>query len=151
VNFSEPIKGLLTPRNEAPKIDFKQAMNSTMPIITPFQNDKIKVAIRVRPLLNKDFGKEDITIVGEDGVSIQITDGIHLVKSQYTKVFGGMNNTQEEIYEFAKDSISQVLNGFNCTIFAYGQTGSGKTYTMFGPQWEESIQSTSNSLSDYLK
>lgn len=27
---------------------------------------------------------------------------------------------------------SQVLSGFNCTIFAYGQTGTGKTYTMSG-------------------
>lgn len=31
-----------------------------------------------------------------------------------------------------KDSVDNVVNGFNCTIFAYGQTGSGKTYTMFG-------------------
>jgi kinesin family protein 11 len=28
--------------------------------------------------------------------------------------------------------LSQVLAGFNCTIFAYGQTGTGKTYTMSG-------------------
>ncbi len=28
--------------------------------------------------------------------------------------------------------ISEVLNGFNGTIFAYGPTGSGKTYSMFG-------------------
>jgi len=25
---------------------------------------------------------------------------------------------------------TDVLNGYNGTIFAYGQTGSGKTYTM---------------------
>jgi hypothetical protein len=30
--------------------------------------------------------------------------------------------------------ISEVLEGFNGTIFAYGQTGSGKTHTMFGPE-----------------
>ena len=28
--------------------------------------------------------------------------------------------------------VSEVLDGFNCTIFAYGQTGTGKTYTMEG-------------------
>jgi hypothetical protein len=27
---------------------------------------------------------------------------------------------------------SDVLNGYNGTIFAYGQTGSGKSFTMFG-------------------
>ena len=101
--------------------------------------------------LNKDFGKEDVTIVGKDGTSIQISDGVHLVQSRYSKVFGGVNNTQEEVYGFTKDSIAEVLNGFNWTIFAYGQTGSGKTYTMFGPQWEESIQSTATSIEDFLK
>ena len=30
------------------------------------------------------------------------------------------------------ETINDVLNGYNGTIFAYGQTGSGKTYTMFG-------------------
>ena len=35
------------------------------------------------------------------------------------------------------DSVNDVSNGFNSTIFAYGQTGSGKTYTMFGPHWED--------------
>ena len=41
---------------------------------------------------------------------------------------------QENIYNFiAKETIEDVLNGYNGTIFAYGQTGSGKTYTMFGP------------------
>ena len=27
---------------------------------------------------------------------------------------------------------SDVLNGYNGTIFAYGQTSSGKTFTMYG-------------------
>ena len=28
--------------------------------------------------------------------------------------------------------ISEVLAGYNCTVFAYGQTGTGKTFTMEG-------------------
>ncbi|EHS63745.1 uncharacterized protein PGTG_21837 [Puccinia graminis f. sp. tritici CRL 75-36-700-3] len=28
--------------------------------------------------------------------------------------------------------LTEVLQGYNCTIFAYGQTGTGKTYTMTG-------------------
>lgn len=36
------------------------------------------------------------------------------------------------------DSVNDVTNGFNSTIFAYGQTGSGKTFTMFGPHWDDS-------------
>ena len=41
--------------------------------------------------------------------------------------------TQEELYEcVGRETINDVLTGYNGTIFAYGQTGSGKTYTMFG-------------------
>ena len=40
---------------------------------------------------------------------------------------------QTVVYDHvAKPLVSDVLEGYNCTIFAYGQTGSGKTYTMIG-------------------
>ena len=45
----------------------------------------------------------------------------------------GTDSTQERLYDGAVSPIvSEVLDGFNCTIFAYGQTGTGKTYTMEG-------------------
>ena len=45
----------------------------------------------------------------------------------------GPESKQEEIYDFmGKDTIDDVLKGYNGTIFAYGQTGSGKTFTMYG-------------------
>lgn len=41
--------------------------------------------------------------------------------------------TQQKIYDqVGKPILSEVLCGYNCTIFAYGQTGTGKTYTMEG-------------------
>ena len=40
---------------------------------------------------------------------------------------------QSEMFDLiGLETINDVLNGYNGTIFAYGQTGSGKTYTMFG-------------------
>ena len=40
---------------------------------------------------------------------------------------------QSEIYDFiGKETIEDVLGGYNGTVFAYGQTGSGKTFTMYG-------------------
>ena len=40
----------------------------------------------------------------------------------FDHVFGG-DSTQEQMYDKVRDSINDVLNGFNTTIFAYGQTG----------------------------
>ena len=40
---------------------------------------------------------------------------------------------QSKLYdEIAKDTVDEVLQGYNGTIFAYGQSGSGKTFTMYG-------------------
>ena len=42
-------------------------------------------------------------------------------------------SSQDQVYEFiGGPTVSDVLDGYNGTIFAYGQTGSGKTYTMIG-------------------
>ncbi|XP_063849661.1 kinesin-like protein KIF11 isoform X2 [Scylla paramamosain] len=56
----------------------------------------------------------------------------------------GQDSKQIDVYKaVAKNSVEEVLNGFNCTIFAYGQTGTGKTFTMEGERaldsttWEE--------------
>ena len=34
--------------------------------------------------------------------------------------------------------LSNVLNGYNCTVFAYGMTGAGKTHTMLGDLYSNS-------------
>lgn len=54
---------------------------------------------------------------------------------QFDKVFYNATTEQSDIYNFsAKDTIEDILNGYNGTIFAYGQTGAGKSFTMFGPE-----------------
>lgn len=48
----------------------------------------------------------------------------------FDRVFG-VESAQSDVFEYAiKDTVDDVLMGYNGTIFAYGQTGSGKTYTM---------------------
>jgi len=48
------------------------------------------------------------------------------------QIFDG-TRTQEDVFKIAaKETIDQVLAGYNGTIFTYGQGNSGKTYTMFG-------------------
>jgi kinesin family protein 5 len=51
----------------------------------------------------------------------------------FDKIFSNPNTPQPQIYNLAaKETVNDVLQGYNGTIFAYGQTGSGKTWTMFG-------------------
>ena len=50
----------------------------------------------------------------------------------FVKVFS-LFSQQRDLYEQAITPIvSEVLEGFDCTIFAYCQTGTRKTYTMEG-------------------
>uniref|UniRef100_H3G6Z3 Kinesin-like protein n=1 Tax=Phytophthora ramorum TaxID=164328 RepID=H3G6Z3_PHYRM len=47
----------------------------------------------------------------------------------YDRVFGEKAD-QADVFNYLRDGVQQVAQGFNCTIFAYGQTGTGKTHTM---------------------
>jgi len=48
------------------------------------------------------------------------------------QVFGPKSQQQDIFNHAVVPLVSEVLDGYNCTIFAYGQTGTGKTYTMEG-------------------
>ena len=51
------------------------------------------------------------------------------------------NAHQSDVYDFVgRETIEDVLNGYNGTIFAYGQTGSGKTHTMYGNIYDPEIK-----------
>jgi hypothetical protein len=102
-------------------------------------NNKIRVCVRVRPLLRHEKMKDEVIYYpASEGelMGIRVADGQHLVESKYDKVYNG-GTMQYEIFKFVNESISDVCKGFNSTIFAYGQTGSGKTFTMFGPHWDD--------------
>jgi len=48
------------------------------------------------------------------------------------QVFGPKSQQQDVFNHAVVPLVSEVLDGYNCTIFAYGQTRTGKTYTMEG-------------------
>lgn len=65
------------------------------------------------------------------------------------------NATQEKVYsESAKQIVSDVMAGYNGTIFAYGQTSSGKTHTMEGvlgdPQMQGIIPRIVNDIFNFI-
>ena len=50
----------------------------------------------------------------------------------FTKVFPS-SSSQEAVYaDVGRETVKDVLTGYNGTILAYGPTGSGKTHSMFG-------------------
>ncbi|XP_017890579.1 kinesin heavy chain isoform X1 [Ceratina calcarata] len=94
--------------------------------------DSIKVVCRFRPLNDSEEKAGSKFIVkfpsgGEDNC-ISIGGKVYL----FDKVFKP-NATQDKVYnEAARSIVTDVLAGYNGTIFAYGQTSSGKTHTMEG-------------------
>ncbi|KAL7297846.1 hypothetical protein TKK_0008877 [Trichogramma kaykai] len=94
--------------------------------------DSIKVVCRFRPLNDSEEKAGSKFVVkfpaGGDENCISIGGKVYL----FDKVFKP-NATQDKVYnEAAKSIVSDVLAGYNGTIFAYGQTSSGKTHTMEG-------------------
>jgi hypothetical protein len=59
---------------------------------------------------------------------------IHIKEENLTFKFDRIyseNSTQDEIYDCVKETIDDVLNGYNGTIFAYGQTGTNILFLTF--------------------
>ena len=67
-------------------------------------------------------------------MSVKVSDGINEYANSFNRVFADYSS-QEDIFDFVKDTAKDAENGINTTIFTYGQTGSGKTFTIFGADW----------------
>ncbi|KAF1785210.1 Kinesin-like protein [Phytophthora cactorum] len=64
------------------------------------------------------------------------------LRYSYDRVFNEKAN-QSDVFNYLRDGVQQVAQGFNCTVFAYGQTGTGKTHTMLGQDLEHHLATTS--------
>ena len=91
----------------------------------------VRVAVRVRPMNEREQGTGSSAVLSMPmGDMLQVDDGSVRPKSfTFDHVFP-LDASQATVYEYAKGSLKDLLNGFNVTLVAYGQTGSGKTFTM---------------------
>lgn len=111
-----------------------------------FNKENIVVAVRVRPLNNRELEFSNIeTLKTTDRKIITVLDPIEYKGTeeisknrsreqqfQFDYAFN-KSTPQEEIYEnTAKFLLPSILDGYNATVFAYGATGAGKTFTMVG-------------------
>ncbi|XP_001606485.2 chromosome-associated kinesin KIF4A [Nasonia vitripennis] len=93
-------------------------------------NDLVKVAVRIRPLIQSEIDKGCQTCLNVDlansQIQVQPTDKAFTFNYVFSPEI-----SQETFYNTAiKDMISNIFEGYNVTILAYGQTGSGKTFSM---------------------
>ena len=104
-------------------------------------SDKIKVAIKVRRLIDREDCESLVSQWEVKNISIFQKDSIGKFRESYSfdHVFDPKTNNYEVFNTVARPIIDSSVSGFNGTIFAYGQTSSGKTYTMMGNQHEPGI------------
>jgi len=104
--------------------------------------DNVRVCARFRPInqLEKDQGANIIMNIVSDG-EVVITRDKGEKKKFFLDHFYPPDSEQETVYEHSgKPLVSEILKGYNATMFAYGQTGSGKTWSMMGEPEDERHQ-----------
>jgi len=96
------------------------------------------VVVRLRPMNENEKKHGTLPVVTastqDKSVTVIKGQGSKQMKTCFTfdNVFTAFS-TQEEVFEETlKPVISDVMKGFESTVFAYGQTGTGKTHTMEG-------------------
>eukprot|EP00197_Chlamydomonas_leiostraca_P007072 CAMPEP_0202862124 /NCGR_PEP_ID=MMETSP1391-20130828/3279_1 /ASSEMBLY_ACC=CAM_ASM_000867 /TAXON_ID=1034604 /ORGANISM="Chlamydomonas leiostraca, Strain SAG 11-49" /LENGTH=276 /DNA_ID=CAMNT_0049541615 /DNA_START=52 /DNA_END=879 /DNA_ORIENTATION=+ len=104
----------------------------------------IQVAVRVRPLNDRERGEGHRTCVSFDDPSRQVVltavDKNTLLQLRGATAKGyafdkryAQDVTSDSIYdECVGQLVENCFKGYNATVLAYGQTGSGKTHTMSG-------------------
>ncbi|CAB4008288.1 kinesin KIF16B [Paramuricea clavata] len=116
----------------------------------------VKVAVRVRPLNEREKGSNSNVIISMSGNQTTIeTNKYHKVENSHIPV-SNKPSLKKFVYDYSYWSVSKndqhfasqeqvfqdlgtmvldaACEGYNACVFAYGQTGAGKTYTMMGTQ-----------------
>ncbi|KAG2440545.1 hypothetical protein HYH02_010129 [Chlamydomonas schloesseri] len=95
----------------------------------------IQVAVRLRPLCDKERQRGDRAVWGVDqegNVGVLDAGGGFTAKHRFDTVFGPESDNAQVAGSLALPLVGPALAGVNGTIFAYGVTSSGKTHTMMG-------------------
>lgn len=117
--------------------------------------DKVKVAVRVRPMNRREVDLAAKCVVNMDTTQTVLyhpkdsgeSGGRKAPKTfAFDHCFWSMDEKDPKFVDQAKvfeclgrDILGLAYEGYNGCIFAYGQTGSGKSYTMMGTADEKGI------------
>jgi kinesin family protein 5 len=113
---------------------------SELSLQSTISSSNIKVIARFRPeneIERTNQGSIVVDFLSEDSCQINTKD------FNGTFTFDRVFNTesqQEEVFEYSlRQTVDDLMKGYNGTVLAYGQTGSGKSYTMMGSNIDDSI------------
>lgn len=101
--------------------------------------DRIKVAVRARPLNSREQGNNIVWKFKEESIEELKDDGSTPTGTNshsYDCVFAPGIGTSEVYSKQCKEIVEGSLEGYNGTVFCYGQTSSGKTFTLLGDMKE---------------
>ena len=102
------------------------------------KDERVIVAVRVKPTTHGATRALTRTSGNTNQLKFQRTQTDEPKVFAYDHVFE--EEQQADVYQvLGAKLLSQVLNGYNSSVFAYGQTGSGKTHTMIGPSSEPGL------------
>lgn len=149
-----------------PKKQILESVRSNMSNNAKAQTDaseiSIKVIVRVRPHNERELQDNSKTVIETVDDRMLIFDpkeketpfffhnvaqrGRDMLKKQnkhlqfiFDRIFD-QTSTNADVFEGStKSLISNLLDGYNCSVFAYGATGAGKTHTMLGNKEDPGI------------
>jgi len=102
------------------------------------EETNINVVVRCRGRSDREVRENSgvvVSVNGLKGKSVELSMGPSALSNKtyhFDKVFSPAADQAIIFDDVVKPILSEMLTGYNCTIFAYGQTGTGKTYTMSG-------------------
>lgn len=96
----------------------------------------IHVGVRAKPVTSSDLSGGLNIVGGPWRIAAQdnIVDHETAGNFQFDRVYDPACTNAEVFDQSVEELITQVVNGYNATVFAYGTTGSGKTFTMQGSE-----------------
>ncbi len=107
-----------------------------------FATERVRVAVRVRPLVAHEAGQEPSVRCVDRGaleVTTPSAGGVNTIKKYDFDLCLDPSSTEDAVFEAlgAKALLDRALRGIKATVFAYGATGSGKTHTILGHERED--------------
>lgn len=140
----------------------QSSVTAKAPVRADVSEISIKVIVRVRPYNERELQDNSRTLIETVDDKMLIFDpkeketpfffhnvaqrGRDMLKKQnkhlqfiFDRIFDETSTNADVFEDSTKSLISNLLDGYNCSVFAYGATGAGKTHTMLGNKEDPGI------------